>query len=58
MKKVAEPQPTPSDPISHLEADKVGCLISTVAEVAHARLDLSEWGRRWTIRFLSRLVLR
>jgi len=40
--KPDEPQPTSLDSISDLEADKVGCLISAVAQVADARLDLLE----------------
>jgi len=42
MKNIDVPQPPPSDSISLLEADKVGCLITTAAKVADARLDLSE----------------
>lgn len=42
MEKLNESQPTPAGSISHLKADKVGCLISTVAKVANARLELSK----------------
>ncbi len=42
MKNFNESHLTTSGANSHLEADKVGCLISTVAKVADARLDLSE----------------
>ncbi len=42
MKNIDVPQAPPSDSISLLEADKVGCLISTVAKISDARLDLFE----------------
>jgi len=42
MKKLDEPQPASSASLSDLEADKVRCLLSAVAKVADARLDLSE----------------
>jgi len=40
--KTDEPQTTSSASLSDLEADKVRCLISTIAQVADARLDLFE----------------
>jgi len=42
MKKLDEPQPTPGDSLSALKADKVRYLLSTVAKVADARLNLFE----------------
>ncbi len=42
MKNLDEPHLTTSGSNSHLDADKVRCLISTVAKVADARFDLSE----------------
>ncbi len=42
MKNIDDSTPTSFDSIADLEADKVRCLISTVAKVADSRLDLSE----------------